>query len=194
VFFGRRILLTEVQCDPEAAESIFSNPVLAAKTTLAPLDLTHQVIATEEVRQRILNGPSDPHKGSGLTVRQMYHDLLIFYVRTYKEAFGLDQGSPVHDPVSVAVVLFDEGMKDLAFYDRGRERWEINVTTDGVHEPIDYHKVWDTDHAQLGRTVAKEVAKGGKGVQIPRGLNVGRFWDIVNECIQRAEETLLAQR
>jgi len=183
-----------VQCDPEAAQSIFSNPVLAAKTTLAPLDLTHQVIATEEVRQRILNGPSDPYKGSGLTIRRMYHDLLIFYVETYREVFGLDQGCPVHDPVSVAVVLFAEGMKDLAFYDRGRERWDINVITDGAHEPIDYRKVRNVVHAQLGRTVAKEVAKGGRGIRIPRGLNVGRFWDVVDECMQRAEEALLARR
>lgn len=183
-----------MQCDPEAAQLIFSNPVLAAKTTLAPLDLTHQVIATKEVRQRILDGKSDPHNGSGLTLRQMYHDLLVFYVKTYEEVFGLVEGSPVHDPVSVAVVLFDEGIKDLAFYDRGCERWDINVITDGAHEPIDYRNVRNVDHAQLGRTVAKEVATGGRGIRIPRGLNVGRFWDVVDECMQRAEEALLSRR
>lgn len=118
----------------------------------------------------------------------------MFYVKTYQEVFGLNQGSPVHDPVSVAVVLFDEGLKDLAFYDRGRERWDINVVTDGVHEPIDYRKIRDADRARLGRTIAKEVPRGGKGVRIPRGLNVGRFWNVVEECIQRAEDRLLVQQ
>ena len=33
-----------IYIDPESAESIFSDPVLAAKTTIAPLDLTHQMV------------------------------------------------------------------------------------------------------------------------------------------------------
>ena len=141
-----------------------------------------------------MNGTSDPFKGSGLTVRQMYHDLLIFYVKTYKEVFGLDKGSPVHDPVAVAVVLFDEGMEELGFDDREGERWDITVVTDGAHEPIDYRKVRDANQTQLGRTAATKVAQGEKGVRIPRGLNVGRFWDVVEECVQRAEERLLGQQ
>ena len=193
-FVGTPNRLTQRQCDPEAALAILSNPVLAAKTTLAPLDLTHQVIATEEVRRSILNGASDPYKDSGLMVRQMYHDLLIFFVKTYQEVFGLDQGSPVHDPVSVAIVLFDEGMHDLAFDDHDGERWDIDVTTVGAHEPIDYRKFRDANRAQLGRTVAALLENGEKGVRIPRGLNVDRFWDVVEECVQRAETTLLDQQ
>ena len=34
-----------IYIDPESAQSIFSNPVLAAKTTIAPLDLTHQMVS-----------------------------------------------------------------------------------------------------------------------------------------------------
>ena len=194
IFSGTPNRLMQKQCDPEAALAILSNPALAAKTTLAPLDLTHQVIATEEVRRNILDGASDPYKNSGLTVRQMYHDLLIFYVKTYKEVFGLDQGSPVHDPVSVAIVLFDEGMHDLAFDDNDGERWDINVITVGAHEPIDYRKVRDENQAQLGRTVATLLEKGENGVRIPRGLKVSRFWDVVGECVQRAEKLLAQQQ
>lgn len=34
-----------IYIDPESAQSVFSNPVLAAKTTIAPLDLTHQMVS-----------------------------------------------------------------------------------------------------------------------------------------------------
>jgi uridine nucleosidase len=34
-----------IYIDPESAQSIFSNPILAAKTTIAPLDLTHQMVS-----------------------------------------------------------------------------------------------------------------------------------------------------
>lgn len=194
--FGNTTFYAEfnIYCDPEAAQSIFSNPVLARKTTLAPLDLTHQVIATVQVRQRILDGKSGLSQSSGLTIRQMYYDLLNFYVKTYKEIFGLDTGSPVHDPVSVAVVLFDEGMEELEFDDRRGERWDISIVTEGAHEPIDYRQVRDPNKGELGRTIAKKAAAGEKGVRIPRGLNVERFWDVIEDCVQRAEETLLAQQ
>lgn len=124
----------------------------------------------------------------------MYHDLLMFYVKTYEEVFGLDTGSPVHDPVSVAVVLFDEGVEELAYDDRRGERWHIRVITEGDHEPIDYRKTRDPNRGQLGRTVAKKAATGEPGVRIPRGLNVGLFWDVVESCVQRAETQLLAQQ
>ena len=100
----------------------------------------------------------------------------------------------MHDPVSVAVVLFDEGVKDLAYDDREGERWDIKVVTEGAHEPIDYRKVRDADRAQLGRTVATRLVEGEEGIRIPRGLNVDRFWDIVEECVQRAEGRLHAQQ
>lgn len=181
------------KCDPEAAQSIFSNPTLAGKTTLAPLDLTHQFIATEYIRDLVLNGKSGATVHPSLTVRRMYHDLLCFYVKTYQEVFGLNTGSPVHDPVSVAVILFDEGISELSYNDNGGERWKVTVVTEGEHEPIEYRKVRDSNRGQLGRTIAKKVAAGGTGVRVPRSLDVGRFWDIVESCIQRAEEKLIAQ-
>ncbi|KAL8808601.1 MAG: hypothetical protein Q9200_004204 [Gallowayella weberi] len=48
-----------IYCDPEAAQSIFSNAILTPKTTLIPLDLTHQVLATEAVQSKLRHGPSD---------------------------------------------------------------------------------------------------------------------------------------
>ena len=158
-----------------------------------PLDLTHQVIATYDIRQRLLNGSSSAAQSAGLTVRQMYHDLLIFYVKTYNDVFGLVDGSPLHDPVAVAVVLFDEGIKELSFDDAGGERFSIVVRTEGEHEQPDFHDR-NVHQAQLGRTVVKKLASGAEGIRIPRGLAAACFWNILDDCLQRAEETQLNQR
>ena len=157
-----------------------------------PLDLTHQVLATHDIQQRLLNDSTPLAKEAGLTVRQMFHDLLTYYVRTYIEIFGLTDGSPLHDPVAVAVVLFDEGSEDLAYDDLGGERFSIIVKTEGKHEKPDYHHR-NIGQAELGRIVVTKLAPGEKGTRIPRGLNVSRFWDVLNDCLQRAEETLLTR-
>ncbi|KAF6817713.1 inosine-uridine preferring nucleoside hydrolase, partial [Colletotrichum musicola] len=51
--------------DPEAAAAVFHNKALAAKTTLVPLDLSHQVLATEEVRELLLYGKDGEKTGRG---------------------------------------------------------------------------------------------------------------------------------
>ena len=146
-----------------------------------------------DIRQRLLHGSSSLAKSAGLTVRQMYHDLLNYYVKTYNDVFGLVEGSPLHDPVAVAAVLFDEGVKELAYDDAGGERFSIVVRTEGEHEKPDFHDR-NVHQAQLGRTVVKNLPPGAEGIRIPRGLAAARFWDILDHCLQRAEETLLNQR
>lgn len=140
-----------------------------------------------------MNGSSTLAEAANLTVRQMYHDLLTFYVKTYNDIFGLMDGSPLHDPVAVAVILFDEGIEHLKYDDRGGERFDIVVITEGKHESPDYHNR-KIDQAPLGQTVVTKAAAGAGGVRIPRGLDVSCFWDILDHCLQRAEETLLAQQ
>ena len=72
--------------DPEAAASLFGNPVLAAKTTLIPLDLTHLVLATQDVNELLLYGPNAGVKeGRGKTdLRVMLVELLNFFAGTYR--------------------------------------------------------------------------------------------------------------
>lgn len=70
--------------DPEAASEIFSNPVLAAKTTMVPLDLTHQVPATPEVCNLILYGKGGDKNGQPKSIlRKMLVELLMFFAKTY---------------------------------------------------------------------------------------------------------------
>lgn len=76
-----------VLIDPEAAAVPFDNPVLAAKTTLIPLDLTHLVLATNEVQELLLYGPGGQKTadGKGKTdLRTMLVELLNFFAQTYK--------------------------------------------------------------------------------------------------------------
>lgn len=69
--------------DPEAAHEIFSNKELAGKTTLIPLDLTHQVLATPDIRDLILYGKERQGKEPKSTLRLMLIELLYFFAKTY---------------------------------------------------------------------------------------------------------------
>ncbi|KAI0600816.1 Inosine/uridine-preferring nucleoside hydrolase domain-containing protein [Biscogniauxia sp. FL1348] len=197
--------------DPEAAASIFDNPVLAAKTTLIPLDLTHLVLATAEVQDMLLYGPGggdhaagdageegkDKKKEGKTTLRTMLVELLNFFAATYRDVFGITAGPPLHDPLAVAAVLTGTE-HEIPFYDykydatgaappppppppEQRERFAVQVVTEGTLAEA-------LGGAQTGRTVARLLPPGSEGVRIPRGLDIAAFWRVVEECCQRADE------
>ena len=215
-----------VQCDPESASSLITNPVIAAKTILIPLDVTHLVPATPEVLHRLLHQsptttptPSSSSKPSPL--RTLLHDILSFFTATYSSIFGLTDGPPLHDPLAVAVILDALGIEDFGFDDypeaderTGRSesgepgvpgqavRWIVKVVTDGEHIPVnlkeDTEEGWEN---QVGRTVmVREEGNGrreekGVGIRIPRRIrDVERFWDVLLECVGRAEEATRGKR
>jgi uridine nucleosidase len=70
--------------DPEAASEVFRNPDLKGKITMVPLDLSHQVLATPEVRNLLLYGRDGPKTGPGKsTLRTMLVELLYYFAQTY---------------------------------------------------------------------------------------------------------------
>jgi uridine nucleosidase len=76
-----------VLADPEAAAWIFTNKALAAKTTLIPLDVTHQVLATKEIQSLLLWGAQEGGDRIGsakTTLRTMLVELLLFFAKTYR--------------------------------------------------------------------------------------------------------------
>ena len=179
---GRSNLMFK-QCDPEAAKSIFSNRTLAAKTTLIPLDLSHQVLATREVQHTLLAGTSLTEPSiAAKNLRQMFHDLLLYFAHTYSEVYGLTEGPPLHDPIAVAVLLEPLTGSILKFVDNGGERWHVNIVTDGLHSRH------DEERGQVGRTVITKSDHGG--VRIPRSMNVESFWRLINRCLQEAERAI----
>ncbi|KAK3941532.1 uridine nucleosidase Urh1 [Diplogelasinospora grovesii] len=181
-----------VLADPEAAQSIFGDEELAAKTTLIPLDLTHQVLATQEVRGLLLHGntaTTTTTKGysQGKTeLRTMLVELLMFFAKTYSDVFGITEGPPLHDPLAVAAVL--AGLSsEIPFYDydpadtgKTRERYEVSVITKGTYDEA-------RAGARTGQTVAKLLPPGQEGVRIPRGLDIPMFWKVIEECVERAD-------
>ncbi|KAK0656631.1 Inosine/uridine-preferring nucleoside hydrolase domain-containing protein [Cercophora newfieldiana] len=183
-----------ILADPEAAASIFSNKTLAAKTTLIPLDLSHQVLATEEVRSLLLYGPNGSATISKpkSKLRVMLVELLMFFAKTYADVFGITAGPPLHDPLAVAAILSDISDEEhgIPFYDYDpasasgtppkRERYEVTVVTEGSYEDAQAG-------ARTGQTIAKLLPEGEEGVRIPRGLDIWRFWWALEECVERAD-------
>ncbi|OAX83611.1 hypothetical protein ACJ72_02024 [Emergomyces africanus] len=184
------------RCDPESAQSIFSSQVLASKTVLIPLDLTHQVLCTPKVQSLILQTePQLAENGNGVSrppsvLRQILHALLIYFRNTYENVFGLETGPPLHDPVAVAVLLsnlnsINDGSKHLDFLrfdDREGERFIVDVVTDGQHGS------GPELTGKVGRTHASLLERGKPGVTIPRGVDVDAFWNLVLDCLQRADD------
>ena len=117
----------------------------------------------------------------------MLYDLLTFFAHTYSDVFGLTAGPPLHDPIAIAALLFDELDEGLRFDDRGGERWHVEVITEGLHSDM------EEEQGQVGRTIATKVVGTGGGVRIPRGLDVQRFWAVVEQCVQQAESWIIAR-
>ena len=144
----------------------------------------------------MLHGQEEPPADPPLptVLRRILHALLIFFASAYNSTFGLDTGPPLHDPIAVAVLISNlngKGGADIKtskhhvhFDDNGGERFLVSVVTDGQHskDPLLSREV--------GRTVAVPVEGGSAigGVTIPRTLDVEKFWVLILDCIQRADE------
>jgi len=168
-----------IYCDPEAAQAIFSNPALAGKTTLIPLDLTHQMLATKEVLANLLLGyGNDESRANGSLVRKLFHEILTFFAKTYADVFGIVDGPPLHDPLAVAACF----APDL-FDDRAGERFKVDVVIDGEHGAEDTLK----QNSQCGRTIVTKLEEGMAGVRIPRSLDTETIWRMLDLCMAKAE-------
>ncbi|OQO03337.1 hypothetical protein B0A48_11593 [Cryoendolithus antarcticus] len=169
-----------IYIDPESAQALFRNSVLAAKTTLVPLDLTHQFLATKEVQSNLLYGSGKVQNGqSPSLVRKLFVEILTFFAKTYADVFGLVEGPPLHDPLAV-VAAFAPALLD----DRSGERFAIHVITDGDHGEEDHVR---SGQSQCGRTIATKLTTGEAGIRILRGLQECKIWSTVDEAIAKAE-------
>lgn len=159
------------------------------------MDLTHQVLATPKIQSLILGvDPKEDALISGQSIlRRTLHSLLIFFAKTYNSVFRLGTGPPLHDPVAVAVLLSnlnpaigprETSTNMLRFSDNDGERFVVSVVTDGQHGGDPLHT------GQLGRTIVEPIpgVERVRGVAIPRGVDVDTFWDMLMDCIQRADQ------
>lgn len=116
-------------------------------------------------------------------LRQMLHDLLTFFSKTYVEVFGITDGPPLHDPVALAAILPTDEIS-----------WDIETVR--VH-------VSCNDDDQVGRTLKRprnqEVNEvrgeqlGAPGelvetlVKIPRSCDVTAFWSVILTSVAQAD-------
>ncbi|KAF2001698.1 nucleoside hydrolase [Amniculicola lignicola CBS 123094] len=182
--FGNWTAYAEFNCDPEASHFILTHPILRSKTTLIPLDLSHQVLGIKEVRQTLLFGSDDPLNPSSVDTKQtpsalraLFHQIMTFFAATYAEVFALTEGPPLHDPLAVAAAI-----DPTIFDDHHGERFNVDIVTEGVHS-MDQTKV-----GELGRTKVTALPPGEPGCRIPRGLDLAKFWGLVESCMKSADK------
>lgn len=89
--------------DPEAAKIVFSSGV---PIVMVPLDLTHQVVATEK--------EADVLRSLGKRF-QITADLLMYFKSTYKKVFNID-GAILHDPCTIMYLLHPEIFESQDYY------------------------------------------------------------------------------
>ncbi|KAL3962076.1 hypothetical protein ACCO45_003599 [Purpureocillium lilacinum] len=181
--------------DPEAAADVFHNPAIASKTTVVPLDLSHQVLATDDVHRLLLYGDKAA-PGSGVatepgagpapapgksTLRTMLVELLYFFAKTYSPAASRPhrrRRRPHRHRRRDPLTEWEEGKSTPP---RHAERFDVRVVTEGTFEEA------KLGLKQTGRTIATPLPPGSEGVRIPRGMDVAKFWKVIEECIQRAD-------
>jgi len=176
-----------IYLDPEAAHAVFANEELAGKTTLIPLDITHQVLATEEVLKLLAHGFDAREDGgsSDSTLRKLFVEIVTFFAMTYQNEAGMVDGPPLHDPIAVAAALCPE-----IFDDQDGERFEVAVVMEGEsYEPGEKRHRTGKPPGECGRTKARLLKKGEQGVRIPRTLDVGAFWLLLDKALEQAEKS-----
>ncbi|KAF2264880.1 nucleoside hydrolase [Lojkania enalia] len=181
--YGIQMYAYHQKCDPEASHFIFSNPVLNPKTTLIPLDLSHQVLGTKAIRRTLLFGSEQSLDTSTAdtdrtpsALRALFYQIMTFFADTYAEVFALTEGPPLHDPLAVAAAIHPE-----IFDDHGRERFKVDIVIEGTHS------VNQLDVEELGRTKATKLLPGQAGCRIPRGLDLPKFWELIESCLKSAD-------
>jgi len=171
-----------IYCDPEAAASIFTSPKLASKTTLIPLDLTHQVLANKEIMKMIRLGWQS-ERPEGTAIRHLFLEVVTFFGSTYEREFAMDSGPPLHDPIAVVAALAPS-----LFDDNGGERYEIYVVRDGDDSLLDHRRTVN-NVGQCGRTIVRLLGKGEGGIRIPRALDVAEFWHMIDLSLEESEKS-----
>ncbi len=137
--------------DPEAVDVVLRSGL---HVTMVGLNISHQALATPEVRQRIA--------ATGTRTGRFGAELLDFFSSAY-DAFARMPAAPLHDPITVALVA------DPAVATTTRTRVDVELDGDQTRgaTSVDLHGV-------LGREPNATVALD---------LDVERFWAMVTDAV-----------
>ncbi|WP_040928172.1 nucleoside hydrolase [Nosocomiicoccus massiliensis] len=134
-----------IYVDAEAAEVVFTSGI---PVTVFGLDVTHQVIATEDIIECVSPIEND--------VAQFVKKLLIFFGQMYKDYFGIN-GGPIHDACTSMYLIHPE-LFDLK---------DVNITIETKGEATYGMTVVD-----LLKTTGKK-----ENATFAIGVNQDAFWD-----------------
>lgn len=137
--------------DPEAAHIVFTS---GRPITMIGLDVTHQVLATPEIRSRF--------RSMHTAIGDLVDDLLGFFAESYLKVFGFT-APPLHDPCAVAHII-DPSV----------------IRTQPMHVDIELagrFTVGRTVCDIYGTTGEPPNAQVGIGIDVPR------FWDLLIETL-----------
>ncbi|KAK6202703.1 uridine nucleosidase [Scheffersomyces amazonensis] len=152
--------------DPHAANHVIQE--LSSKIILSPLNLTHQVIATKQIRKRIYNARERTRNSS---FREIFFGILTFYSEAYARKYGIIDGPPIHDPVAVYSLLpFND---ENGEYGYKYLRRKIKVETEGDNE---------------GESIIENDSDDKEGVFIGQKLDVDKFWNEMLDALDVAEK------
>ncbi len=145
-----------IQTDPEAAQIVVDAGI---PVVMLPLDVTHKVLVTDEVIERIRAIRPD----SDVISRTI--DLLLFFKKTYSDVFGFD-APPLHDPLAVAYVI----------------RPELFAT-----EQL-FVSIERNNHLSAGQTICDvhRVTDNPPNVTVACQVEVGEFWDLLCDALSRS--------
>lgn len=101
---------------------------------------------------------------------------MSFFAGTYAEVFSITEGPPLHDPLAVSAAIDPD-----IFDDKDGERFQVDIVTEGLHS------VNQSEVGELGRTKVTRVHDGQGGCRIPRGVDLVKFWGIIESAMQRAD-------
>ncbi|KAI5969470.1 URH1 [Candida margitis] len=160
--------------DPHAIKAVVDK--LQDKMILSPLNLTHKIIATADIRNQIYN-EDDETKNSPL--RKAFYDILMFYSKAYAMLEDMNTGPPLHDPVAVYSLLpIVDG--NCAEYGYKYLRRKLDVVIGGPHEG---------ESIIVNKSVPLDESEN-EGVYIGESLDAKKFWNCMLEALNTAELNL----
>ena len=137
-----------ILCDPDATEIVLS---CGRPIKMVGLNITRRVLVTKDVISRM----SDINNKAS----KMFVDLMTVFNANQAKTFGLLEGGPLHDPVTIASMIDDNLIT-----------WkEMNVSVELSKGPL-YAKTYCENKKPHNCYVAVDI-------------DVNRFWDIVEEGI-----------
>ena len=135
--------------DPEAADIVLTSGV---PIRMIGLNITRTVLVRKSAVERMRKINNQTSK--------LFVALMEVFNRNQASFFGLTEGGPLHDPITIASMIDDNLIT-----------WKnMNVKVDTSHSPLE------------GKTYCEE--KEPHNCKVAMAIDINRFWDIIEEGIR----------